>query len=150
MIKKISEPKPRPVGIPPLLVMTRVQVVLPGAAHARERLGGYRVHASRQALRPAVDRQRRAGRAAHRDPERLTVILPAIQPQPTERISRRPERAPYKPTIMDKAGGTVPQPLRSNRHLVIEKISQDDRVQHQPSTWGSPTISTRTFPSWTP
>lgn len=128
MVKKISEPKPGPVGIPPLLVMTRVQVVLPGAAHARERLGGHRVHASRQALRPAVDRQRRAVRAAHRDPERLTVIPPAIQPQPPERIPGRQKRAPHKPAIMNKAGGTVLQPLSSSRHLVIEEVSQDDRV----------------------
>ena len=150
MIKKIREPKPGPVGIPPLLVVARVQVVLPGATHTRERLAGHRVHASRQALRPAAGRQRRAVRAAHRDPERLTVILPAIQPQPAERIPRRPERAPYEPAIMNKADGTVPQPLSSRRHLVIEEISQDDRVQHQPSTWGSPTISTSRSPSRMP
>ena len=150
MIKKIREPKPGPVGIPPLLVMTRVQVVLPGAAHARERLAGHWVHASRQALRPAVDRQRRAVRAAHRDPERLTVIPPAIQPQPPERIPGRQKRAPHKPAIMNKAGGTVLQPLSSSRHLVIEEVSQDDRVQHQPSTWGSPAISTSTSPSRMP
>lgn len=107
MIKKIREPKPGPVRVPSLLVMTRVQVVLPGAAHAGERIAGHRVHASRQALRPAVDRQRRAVRAAHRDPEWLTVVLPAIQPQPAEKIPSRPQRAPHKPAIVNKAGGTV-------------------------------------------
>ena len=147
MIKKIREPEARPVGVPPLLVMARVQIVLPGAAHAGERFGGHRVHASRQALRPVLDRQRRAVRAAHRDPERLTVISPTIQPQPARRIPRRQKRAPHKPAIMNKTGGTGPQPLSSSRHLVIEEIGQDDRVQHQPSTWGSPTISTSTSPS---
>ena len=44
----------------------------------------------------------------------------------------------------------VPQPLSSSRHLVIAEIGQDDRVQHQPSTWGSPTISTSTSPSRMP
>ena len=149
MIKKIREPKPGPVGIPSLLMVARVQVVLPGAAHARERLASHRVHASRQALRPAVGWQRRAVRAAYRDPERLTVIPPAIQPQPAEKIPRRPERAPHIPAIVNKADGTVPQPLSSSRHLVIKEIGQDDRVQHQPSTWGSPTISTSTSPSRT-
>ena len=54
------------------------------------------------------------------------------------------------PAVMDQAGGTAPQPLSSGRHLVIEEIGQDNRVQHQPSTWGSPTISTSTSPSRTP
>ena len=108
MIKKISEPQPGPVGIPPLLVMTRVQVILPGPAHARERLASHWVHASRQALRPTAGRQRRAVWAEHRDPERLTVIPPAIQPQPAEKIPRRPKRAPHKPAIVNKASGTVP------------------------------------------
>ena len=38
------------------------------------------------------------------------------------------------PAVMHQAGSAVPQPLNSSRHLVIEKISQDNRVQHQPST----------------
>jgi hypothetical protein len=108
MIKKISEPQARAMSIPPLLVMTRVEVILPSAAHARERLAGHRVHAMRQPRRPAVDRQRRAARVAHSDPERLTVIPQAIQAQPAVGIVCRPERAPYMSTVMDKVRSTVP------------------------------------------
>jgi hypothetical protein len=52
----------------------------------------------------------------------------------------------YRPSCRRPA--TLP-PSRSDAtgHLIRQQISRHQRMQHQPSTWGSPTMSTSTSPS---
>src|SRR5690242_6267044 len=121
-----------------------MSVVLVCSSHARERNPEDRVYAVVEAGRPLLGQQHLSIRSHSADPEWLSIVGVAIEPQAVSMTVRHDEVTVDIRYFYGEGENAIAEACASALDLVVEELAEHSRVQHQPSTCASLAMSAST------